>query len=71
MLGCCRAETAVEAGAAGPEDGESLDEVRALDPTLHCPWLSKSLMPIAPAEELTHECSTKDTRKSKTLVDYR
>ena len=32
--------------------------------TLHCPCLSKSPRPIAPAEELTHTCSAEDARKS-------
>lgn len=30
-----------------------------------------ALAPIAPAKELALECSTKDARKSKTIVDYR
>ena len=38
----------------------SMSSVRAL-----------ALAPIAPAEELALECSTKDARKSKTIVDYR
>ena len=31
----------------------------------------QALAPIAPAKELALECSTKDARKSKTIVDYR